>query len=110
MKDTYRYYIHAYEDARQKRPMKHEHGGPPSSPTALRRSGGPKSSPKSSPMGGSTSTSSTEGRMSRWRPRRSIGRSGSASTRSPLPTRMAQGTDFGLYSPNRLERLFENSG
>jgi hypothetical protein len=27
MKDTYRYVIHAYEDARQKRPMKHEHGG-----------------------------------------------------------------------------------
>jgi hypothetical protein len=24
---AYRYYIHAYEDARQKRPMKHEHGG-----------------------------------------------------------------------------------
>ena len=24
---TYRYVIHAYEDARQKRPMKHEHGG-----------------------------------------------------------------------------------
>jgi hypothetical protein len=23
----YRYYIHAYEDARQKRPMKHKHGG-----------------------------------------------------------------------------------
>jgi hypothetical protein len=27
MKDTYRYVIHAYEDARQKRPIKHEHGG-----------------------------------------------------------------------------------
>jgi hypothetical protein len=27
MKGTYRYVIHAYEDARQKRPMKHEHGG-----------------------------------------------------------------------------------
>jgi len=27
MKDTYRYYILAYEDARQKRPIKHEHGG-----------------------------------------------------------------------------------
>jgi hypothetical protein len=27
MKDTYRYVIHAYEDVRQKRPMKHEHGG-----------------------------------------------------------------------------------
>jgi hypothetical protein len=27
MKDTYRYFIHAYEDVRQKRPMKHEHGG-----------------------------------------------------------------------------------
>jgi len=24
---TYRYVIHAYEDARQKRPIKHEHGG-----------------------------------------------------------------------------------
>ena len=24
---TYRYVIHAYEDARQQRPMKHEHGG-----------------------------------------------------------------------------------
>ena len=28
MKDTYRYYILAYEDARQKRPIKHEDGGP----------------------------------------------------------------------------------
>jgi len=27
MKDTYRYYILAYEDARQKRPIKHEYGG-----------------------------------------------------------------------------------
>jgi hypothetical protein len=27
MRGTYRYVIHAYEDARQKRPMKHEHGG-----------------------------------------------------------------------------------
>jgi hypothetical protein len=27
VKDTYRYVIHAYEDARQKRPMKDEHGG-----------------------------------------------------------------------------------
>ena len=27
MQDTYRYVIHAYEDARQKRPIKHEHGG-----------------------------------------------------------------------------------
>ncbi len=63
MKDSYRYVIHAYEDARQKRPIKHEHGGPPSSQTALRRWGGPKSSPKSSsPMGGSTSASSTKGR------------------------------------------------
>jgi hypothetical protein len=27
MKDTYRYYVLAYEDARQKRPIKHEYGG-----------------------------------------------------------------------------------
>jgi hypothetical protein len=27
MKDTCRYYILAYEDARQKRPIKHEHSG-----------------------------------------------------------------------------------
>jgi hypothetical protein len=27
MKDTFRYVIHAYEDARQKRPIKHERGG-----------------------------------------------------------------------------------
>jgi hypothetical protein len=27
MKYTYRYVVHAYEDVRQKRPMKHEHGG-----------------------------------------------------------------------------------
>jgi hypothetical protein len=27
MKDTYRYYILAYEDARQKRPIRHEYGG-----------------------------------------------------------------------------------
>jgi hypothetical protein len=27
MKDIYRYVIHAYEDVRQKRPMKHEYGG-----------------------------------------------------------------------------------
>jgi hypothetical protein len=28
MKDTYRYYILAYEDAHQKRPIRHEYGGP----------------------------------------------------------------------------------
>ncbi len=60
MKDTYRYVIHAYEDARQKRPIKHEYGGPPSSQTVLGPSDGPKCSPKSSPMGGSASTSSSE--------------------------------------------------
>ena len=27
MKDTYRYYILAYENARQKQPIKHEYGG-----------------------------------------------------------------------------------
>jgi len=27
MKDTYRYYVLAYEDARQKWPIKHEYGG-----------------------------------------------------------------------------------
>jgi hypothetical protein len=27
MEDPYRYVIHAYEDARQKRPIKHEHRG-----------------------------------------------------------------------------------
>ena len=27
MKDSYRYYILAYEDARRRRPIKHEHGG-----------------------------------------------------------------------------------
>ncbi len=27
MKDAYRYVIHAYEDVRQKRPIKHEYGG-----------------------------------------------------------------------------------
>ena len=27
MKVTYRYYVLAYEDARQKRPIKHEYGG-----------------------------------------------------------------------------------
>ena len=27
MKDTYRYVIHAYEDARQRRPIKHQYGG-----------------------------------------------------------------------------------
>ena len=67
MEDTYRYVIHAYEDVRQKRPIKHEHGGPRSSPTALRRSGGPNCSPKSSPMDGSTSTLSTERRRSKTR-------------------------------------------
>ena len=40
---TYRYAIHAYEDARQKRPIKHEHGGPPSSPTATKCYDEPKS-------------------------------------------------------------------
>jgi hypothetical protein len=52
MKDSYRYVIHAYEDARQKRPIKHEHGGPPSSPTAMKRYDEPKSSPGSSPVSG----------------------------------------------------------
>jgi hypothetical protein len=71
MKDTYRYYILAYEDARQKRPIKNmSTAGPPSSPTALRRSGEPNCSPKSTPMGGSTSTSTTEGTRGRRRPRR----------------------------------------
>jgi hypothetical protein len=27
MKDTYRYFIHAYEDAKWKRPLNHQHGG-----------------------------------------------------------------------------------
>jgi hypothetical protein len=27
LKDPYRYVIHAYEDVRQRRPIKHEHGG-----------------------------------------------------------------------------------
>jgi hypothetical protein len=27
MNDAYRYYVLAYEDARRKRPIKHEHGG-----------------------------------------------------------------------------------
>jgi hypothetical protein len=31
MKDTYRYYILAYEDARQERPIEHEYGGPTAS-------------------------------------------------------------------------------
>ncbi len=49
MKGTYRYVIHAYEDARQKRPIKHERAGrPPSSQTALRCSDEPKCLPKSS--------------------------------------------------------------
>jgi hypothetical protein len=30
MKVTYSYVLHAYEDARWKRPLKHQHGGPPS--------------------------------------------------------------------------------
>jgi hypothetical protein len=106
MKDTYRYVIHAYEDVRQKRPMKHEHGGTTVLTDGARALERAELLAKESPMGGSTSTSSTEGRRSRWRPRRSIGRSGSASTRSPLPTGMAQGTDFGLYSPKCLEGVF----
>ena len=27
MSDAYRYVVHGYQDARQKRPIKHEHGG-----------------------------------------------------------------------------------
>jgi hypothetical protein len=27
VKDAYRYVIHAYEDVRQRRPLKHHHGG-----------------------------------------------------------------------------------
>src|SRR5215210_9583356 len=73
--------------------------GPPYSPKAPRRSDEPSLLPESVPTGGSTSTSSTEGIRSRWRPMRTIGRSGSAPRRSPLPTRMAQWTDFILYSP-----------
>src|SRR5215208_944800 len=99
MKDTYRYYVLAYEDARQKRPIKHEYGGPPYSPKAPRRSDEPSLSPESAPTGGSTSTSSTEGIRRRWRPMRTIGRSGSAPRRSPLTIRMVQWTDFVLYSP-----------
>ena len=37
VKDTYRYYIRAYEDARQKRPIKHEHGGTTDRPHRRRR-------------------------------------------------------------------------
>jgi len=35
-----------------------------------------------------------------------MGRGGSGSTRSPLPTRMAQETGFGLYSPECVEGEF----
>ena len=40
MKDAYRYYVLAYEDARHKRPINHEHGGTTvttEGPEALRR-------------------------------------------------------------------------
>src|SRR5215203_571006 len=72
---------------------------PSYSPKAGRHSDEPSHWPESAPRGGSTSTSSTEGIRSRWRPMRTIGRSGSAPRRSPLPTRMAQWADFVLYSP-----------
>ena len=108
MKDAYRYVIHAYEDARQKRPMKHEHWRPPFSPTARRRSDEPNCSPESSPMGGSTSTSSTEERKCRWQPRRSIRKNGSTSTISSPSTRMTQGTGFGLYLANHVEGEFSS--
>jgi hypothetical protein len=65
MRGTYRYVIHAYEDARQKRPMKHEHGGTTvlaHGAEALERA---ELLAKGSPTVGSTSTSSTEGRRSR---------------------------------------------
>jgi hypothetical protein len=39
MKDTYRYIIHAYKNAKWKRPLNHQLEGPPSSPTAPWRSG-----------------------------------------------------------------------
>ena len=40
MKDAYHYYVLAYEDARHKRPINHEHGGTTvttEGPEALRR-------------------------------------------------------------------------
>ena len=94
MKDTYRYYILAYEDARQKRPIKHEYGGPTLLTEGRQALGRAESLARECPEGGSTSTSSTEGIRSRWRPKRTIRRSGSAPRRSPLPTRMAQWTDL----------------
>jgi hypothetical protein len=90
MKDTYRYYVLAYEDARQKRPIKHEYGGTTVLTEGTEALGRAESLARVYPTGGSTSTSSTEGIESRWRPMRSIGRSGSAPRRSPLPTRMTR--------------------
>ncbi len=37
MKDTYRYFIHAYKDARWKRPLNHQHGGTTDRARALGR-------------------------------------------------------------------------
>ena len=51
MKDSYRYYILAYEDTRGGGPSNTSTAGPPFSPTVLRRSGGPKCSPGSTPKG-----------------------------------------------------------
>ncbi len=69
---TYRYIIHAYEDAGQKRPIKHEHGVITvltDGAEALRRA---EELAREFPNGESTSTSSTGGGRCRWPPRRSI--------------------------------------
>jgi hypothetical protein len=65
MQDTYRYYILAYEDARQKRPIKHEYGGTTVLTDGAEALGRAEVLAKEYSDGGSTSTSSTEGIRSR---------------------------------------------
>jgi hypothetical protein len=98
MQETYRYYILAYEDARQKRPMKHQHGGPPSSPMAPRRSGGccRTATAMPWPTRGSTCSRSSP-------PRRRPGRSSSPCGSEP-PTLYELTTRRGFASRLRLAR------
>jgi hypothetical protein len=65
VKGGYRYVVHAYEDARQKRPIKHEHGGTTVLTDGAEALGRAELLAKEFPEGESTSTSSTEGGRNR---------------------------------------------
>jgi hypothetical protein len=73
LEHDYRCYVLAYEDARLKRPIKHEHGGTTVTTDSAEALGRAEVLARGYPNGPSTSTSSTGGIRSRRRPG-SVGR------------------------------------